>query len=54
MTAGGSGQFSAGASTLIKQRTNQPISDVNLKKLTAELQQRGEISIAEGKVTYTF
>ena len=37
---------------LIKQRTNQPISDANLKKLLAELQQRGQVTIAEGKVAY--
>lgn len=37
---------------LIKQRTNQPISDANLKKLLAELQQRGQVTITEGKVAY--
>ena len=37
---------------LIKQRTNQPISDTNLKKLLAELQQRGQVTITEGKVAY--
>ena len=37
---------------LIKQRTNQPISDANLKKLLAELQQRGHVTITEGKVAY--
>ena len=37
---------------LIKQRTNQPISDVNLKKLLAELKQRGQVTITEGKVAY--
>jgi hypothetical protein len=33
---------------LIGQRTNQPISDANLKKLLAELQQRGQVTITEG------
>ena len=37
---------------LVKQRTNQPISDANLKKLLAELQQRGQVTITEGKVAY--
>jgi len=38
---------------LIKQRTNQPISDANLKKLLAALEQRGQVTITEGKVSYT-
>jgi len=37
---------------LIKQRTNQPISDANLRKLLSELQQRGQVTITEGKVAY--
>lgn len=37
---------------LIKQRTNQPISDANLRKLLIELQQFGQVLITEGKVTY--
>ena len=37
---------------LVKQRTNQPISDANLKKLLAELKQRGQVTITEGKVVY--
>ena len=37
---------------LIKQRTNQPISDANLKKLLAELQRHGQVTITEGKVAY--
>jgi hypothetical protein len=32
------------------QCTNQPISDANLKKLLTELQQRGQVTITEGKV----
>lgn len=37
---------------LIKQRTNQPISEANLKKLLQELQRRGLLTILDGKVTY--
>jgi hypothetical protein len=37
---------------LIKQRTNQPISEANLKKLISEMQQSGRLAIADGKVTY--
>lgn len=38
--------------SLIKQKTSQPISDANLKKLVAELQRRGQVTIEGGKVTY--
>lgn len=37
---------------LIKQRTNQPISEANLKKLLQEMQRRGLATILDGKVTY--
>ncbi|BAL23732.1 HNH endonuclease [Azoarcus sp. KH32C] len=37
---------------LIKQRTNQPISDANLKKLLQEMRRRGLLTILDGNVTY--
>ena len=37
---------------LVKQRTNQPISEANLKKLLHEMQRRGLATIQDGKVTY--
>lgn len=37
---------------LIKQRTNQPISDTNLKKLLEEMQRQALLTIVDGKVTY--